>query len=107
MKLPFTEVEVSTANSGFYEGYNIPIALISKLIIAGLVIWALVWPGNANTQLGTFNGNLLDTFNSFYVIAVGCFSFFLFALPSGLRPVVVCWAVRAKAQSSAHSLGLR
>ncbi|MEM7236824.1 MAG: BCCT family transporter [Pseudomonadota bacterium] len=88
MKVPYTEVGVATADKGFYEGYNVPIALISKIIIAGLVIWALVWPGNANSQLGSFNGTLLDTFNSFYVIAVGCFAFFLFAVaiwPSSAR----------------------
>ena len=80
MKPPFTNVDIDTADEGFYEGYNVPIALISKIIIAALVIWALVWPGNANSQLGTFNSNLLDYFNSFYVIAVGCFAFFLFAV---------------------------
>ncbi|MEM9139088.1 MAG: BCCT family transporter [Pseudomonadota bacterium] len=80
MKPPFTDVDVKTADSGFYQGYNVPIALISKLIIAALVIWALVFPGNANSQLGSFNSNLLDTFNTFYVLAVGCFAFFLFAI---------------------------
>ncbi|MEM8840318.1 MAG: BCCT family transporter [Pseudomonadota bacterium] len=88
MKPAFTDVEVKTAESGFYEGYNVPIALISKVIIAALVIWALVFPGNANTQLGSFNSNLLDQFNTFYVLAVGCFTFFLFAIaiwPSAAR----------------------
>ena len=42
-----------------------------------LVIWALIWPAEANTTLGNFKGTLLDVFNVFYIVIVGCFIFFL------------------------------
>lgn len=80
IKPPFTELAIEKAPSGFYEGYSLPIALISKLSMALLVIWALVWPGNANTVLSAVNGALLNGFNAFYVIAVGAFAIFLFVL---------------------------
>ncbi len=80
IKEPFTDLEIAKTPSGFYEGYSLPIALISKLTMVLLVIWALVFPGNANSVLGSFNGFLLKGFNSFYVIIVGLFFFFLLVL---------------------------
>ena len=80
IKPPFTELEIKKAPHGFYEGYSIPIALISKITMSLLVIWALVWPLNANGVLSSVNGTLLQGFNSFYIVAVGAFAFFCFAV---------------------------
>lgn len=80
IKAPFTDLSVKTSDSGFYEGNSIPIALISKGIMAALVLWALILPESANKLLGAWNGSLLKNFNSFYVIASGFFVFFLLAL---------------------------
>ena len=55
VKPPFTAVEVRRAASGFYEGHSVEIALSSKGIMVALVIWALVWPSNANSNLGSLN----------------------------------------------------
>lgn len=77
---PFTDVDIKKADTGFYEDNSVPIALISKGIMVALVIWALVWPGNANSTLGSWNGMLLESFNSFYIIIVGLFFFFLAAV---------------------------
>ncbi len=80
IKPPFTELEIEKAPSGFYEGYSLPIALISKAIMVALVVWALIWPGNASSVLSSVNGTLLNAFNSFYIVSVGLFAFFLFVL---------------------------
>ncbi|MGB2127274.1 BCCT family transporter [Planktomarina sp.] len=77
VKPPFTAVEVRRAASGFYEGHSVEIALLSKGIMVALVIWALVWPSNANSNLGSLNWSLLENFNAFYIIIVGLFVFFL------------------------------
>ncbi len=82
---PFTELDIKKAPEGFYEGYSLPIALFSKGLMALLLIWALVWPGNANNILSALNGSLLNGFNTFYILSVGMFAFFLFivaALPA-------------------------
>jgi choline-glycine betaine transporter len=63
--------------SGFYQGHSLEIALLSKGIMVALVIWALVWPANANATLGSWNWKLLEGFNSFYIIITGLFFFFL------------------------------
>ena len=80
IKQPFTELEIKKAPSGFYEGNSVPIALISKSVMVALVIWALVFPGNANSVLGSVNWNLLKGFNAFYIVIVGLFAFFLAVL---------------------------
>ncbi|MCX7565521.1 BCCT family transporter [Sulfitobacter sp. F26169L] len=85
VKPPFTDVDIGTQDSGFYEGYSLPIALISKVGMALLVIWALVFPSKAGVMLASVNSSLLLGFNAFYIIAVGAFAFFLFiiaALPA-------------------------
>ena len=85
MKPPFTDLEIKKADGGFYHGNSLPIALISKGIMVALVLWALLFPANANSTLGSWNWKLLEGFNSFYIIIVGLFLFFLIvvaALPS-------------------------
>ncbi len=74
---PFTELDIKKAPDGFYEGYSLPIALLSKGLMTLLVIWALAWPGNANSILSALNGTLLNVFNTFYIVSVGLFVFFL------------------------------
>ena len=77
VKEPFTDVNIATADAGFYENYSVPIALVSKGIMVLLVLWALVFPGNANSTLGSWNSNILAGFNGFYIVIVGLFFFFL------------------------------
>ncbi|MBO9437019.1 BCCT family transporter [Ruegeria sp. R13_0] len=77
IKEPFTDLDIKTADSGFYENNSVPIALISKGVMVALVLWALIFPANANSTLGSWNSQLLEVFNSFYVIIVGLFFFFL------------------------------
>ena len=88
LKEPFTDLQIAKQPSGFYEGNSLPIALISKGVMVALVLWAIVFPISANATLDGWNWALLQGFNTFYIISVGCFAFFLFALailPSGKR----------------------
>ncbi|MCI2398527.1 BCCT family transporter [Aliiroseovarius subalbicans] len=91
VKPPFTELEIKKQPSGFYKDNSLPIALISKGIMVLLVIWALVFPANANSTLGSLNGYLLGLFNQFYIVIVGLFAFFLLIvaiLPQSGRKVM-------------------
>jgi len=80
IKPPFTELEIKKQAAGFYKDNSLPIALISKGIMVALVLWALVFPANANGTLGSLNSQLLNIFNQFYIIVVGSFVFFLIAV---------------------------
>lgn len=77
IKPPFTDLDIKTQDGGFYHDNSLPIALISKGIMVALVLWALIWPANANGTLGSLNWRLLEGFNQFYIIIVGFFAFFL------------------------------
>jgi len=80
VKPPFTEINIQRAASGFYQGHSVEIALISKGIMIALVLWALLFPANANGTLDSLNWRLLASFNSFYIIIVGFFVFFLLVI---------------------------
>ncbi|WP_343564343.1 BCCT family transporter [Kiloniella sp. b19] len=80
IKPPFTNLDIKTADQGFYEGYSKTIAVVSKVLMTALVLWALVWPLNAGEMLSFVNGTLLNSFNTFYVLTVGLFALFLFAI---------------------------
>lgn len=80
LKDPFTTLDIRTAERGFYAGHNVTVAVASKIVMTLLVIWALVWPGNASGTLASVNSRLLESFNSFYIIITGLFFFFLAAL---------------------------
>jgi choline-glycine betaine transporter len=75
---PFTDLDIKTQDTGFYQGYSLPIALISKVSMSLLVLWALIWSDGASATLSSINGLLLQGFNTFYIVAVGLFAFFLF-----------------------------
>ncbi|MGR3678874.1 MAG: BCCT family transporter, partial [Paracoccaceae bacterium] len=59
---------------------SVEIALLSKGIMVALVLWALLFPANANGTLGSLNSQLLNIFNQFYIIIVGFFAFFLLVI---------------------------
>lgn len=91
IKQPFTELKIKKQVGGFYHDNSLPIALMSKGIMVTLVVWALVWPANANGTLGSINGLLLEFFNIFYIFIVGFFAFFLLVvaiLPSTGRRIM-------------------
>ncbi len=88
---PFTDLKIKTQDGGFYHDNNLTIAVISKGIIIGLVLWALIFPANANGTLGSLNGQILAIFNQFYIYIVGFFAFFLLVvaiIPSTGRRVM-------------------
>ena len=41
-KSPFTKLEINRSKTGFYAGHRVEIAVISKAIMIGLVIWTLI-----------------------------------------------------------------
>ncbi|MES0827616.1 BCCT family transporter [Ruegeria sp. SCP11] len=77
---PFTDLKIETQRTGFYKGYSLPIALVSKFSVSLLVLWALVWPLSANDTLRSWKSGLLAEFNTFYNLSVGLFVFFLFLI---------------------------
>ena len=77
IKPPFTDIDIQTADEGFYEGYSLPVTLAAKIGFAVLTAWALLMPGAAEHALAWLNTEILSVFNFFYIAVVGVFAWFL------------------------------
>jgi len=73
------KIKIGLSKSGFYSGLNPAVTLISKVVIALLVIYTVAFPDKAVAALGELNTLLLATFNSYYIYAVATFLIFCIA----------------------------
>ena len=67
------DLPIKTASSGFYAGFSSHVAIISKVIIAVLVVWAVVFPENAGAILRSINGFILANTAYWYIYLVTVF----------------------------------
>ncbi len=74
-KPPLMELPIETAEHGFYSGFSKSVAVVSKLIIAVLVIWALVFPEQAGRILNAINSFILANTAYWYIWIVALFFF--------------------------------
>jgi choline/carnitine/betaine transport len=73
MKPALTHLPIKTACRGFYAGFNPHVAVISKIIVSSLVLWAIVYPNHAGTVLNTINKLILSNTASWYIYIVAGF----------------------------------
>jgi len=81
-------LNITTAKSGFYAGINRLVAVPAKLIIGALIVWAVIFPAQANQVLTGFNGFILSNFAAWYIWVMALFALFCLALvlwPAGGR----------------------
>ena len=70
---PLMDLPIKTAKSGFYAGFSSHVAVISKVIVAVLVIWAVVFPDQAGKVLNAINSFILANTAAWYVWIVAFF----------------------------------
>ena len=58
-KPPLMELDIPTADRGFYSGFAKSVAIPSKLLVSALIVWAIALPQNAETVLNAAAGALL------------------------------------------------
>ena len=73
IKPPLMDLPIKTADSGFYAGFSQNVAVVSKVIIAALVIWAVVFPEAAGAVLNTINSFILANTAYWYIYLVTLF----------------------------------
>ena len=73
IKPPLMDLPIKTADTGFYRGFSVNVAVISKVIISILVVWCIVWPKEAGTVLGEWNSAILAQFAAWYIWVVALF----------------------------------
>jgi len=74
LKPPLTELDIATSDSGFYQDFNKIVALISKIAIALIVLWAAIFPEQAGKMLGDMKSWSFSNLNYYYTYAVGFFA---------------------------------
>jgi len=80
LKPPLTQLEISTAEGGFYDGFARVVAITGKIIIGALIFWAIAFPENAGRLLNAINAAILATFNYWYIYATAFFVILSLAL---------------------------
>ena len=67
---PLRELDISLADSGFYNGFNKIVALVSKVLIALIVVWAAIDPESAGQVLGDMKTWSFNHLNYYYTWGV-------------------------------------
>ncbi|TVR07706.1 MAG: BCCT family transporter [Salinarimonadaceae bacterium] len=73
MNNPIIDLPIRVSASGFYRGFTKDVAVTAKLLVGGLILWAIAFPANAAAALGTVNTIILATFNYWYVYVAAFF----------------------------------
>ncbi|QUS37268.1 BCCT family transporter [Falsirhodobacter algicola] len=80
LKPPLTELNIATANGGFYDGFTRTVAVTGKVIIGLLILWAVLFPDNAGSLLNSLNSAILTMFGSWYIYSSAFFVILCIAL---------------------------
>ena len=84
-KPPLMELDIPTADRGFYSGFAKSVAIPSKLLVSALIVWAIALPQNAETVLNALNGAILKSFAAWYIYVAA--AFFVLCIGLALVPM--------------------
>ena len=73
VKPALTDLPIETASSGFYNGFSQVVTICSKVLIGGLVIWAIAFPEQSGAVLNGINKFILSSFGAWYIWTVTLF----------------------------------
>lgn len=73
IKPPLMDLDIETSDTGFYSGFSKSVAVYSKIIVAVLVIWAVVFPEQAGRILNAINSFILANTAYWYIWIVALF----------------------------------
>ena len=80
IKEPITMLPIKTAASGLYKGFTKDVTVTAKILVGALIIWAIAFPDQAASVLGSINGFILASFSYWYVYAMAFFVVLCFVL---------------------------
>lgn len=73
MKPPLRDLNIETADGGFYEGFNTFVTVGSKVLIGLLIIWAAVWSDAAGNVLNAIRATIDANTSTWYMYAMAFF----------------------------------
>lgn len=80
VKPPVTDLPISVSETGFYRGFTKNVAITAKILVGGLILWAIAFPDQAASVLGDLNSIILASFNYWYIYVMAFFVILCFAL---------------------------
>ncbi|MEM1314604.1 MAG: BCCT family transporter [Pseudomonadota bacterium] len=80
IKPPLTDLPIRIAESGFYKGFTKDVTITAKIVVGGLILWAVAFPDQAGAALGAMNAFILASFNYWYVYSMAFFVILCFGL---------------------------
>lgn len=80
MKPVLTELPITTAKAGFYSGFNRIVALGSKILIGALILWAALFPDQANNFFVNMKNLVNANFGTWYMYVIIFFILTCFGL---------------------------
>lgn len=83
---------ISKASSGFYKGFNRTVAIVAKILVGALILWAAAFPKEAGAILLNIQGRTTALFGAWYIYVT---AFYL----------VICIALAIWPKSGAITLG--
>jgi len=70
IKPALTDLDITTANSGHYEGFSKFVSIGSKAAIGALIIWAIVFPEGAGAVLSSIRATIDANTGPWYMYVV-------------------------------------
>jgi len=80
IKPPITDLPIRVAESGFYKGFTKDVTITAKIAVGALILWAIAFPEQAASVLGSLNTVILATFSFWYVYVMAFFVVLCFVL---------------------------
>ncbi|SEN62142.1 choline/carnitine/betaine transport [Loktanella fryxellensis] len=80
IKPPLRDLDITTADTGFYEGFNPYVTLGAKIAIGLLIVWAAVWSETAGNVLTAVRSTIDANTGPWYMAIVTFFIVTAFAL---------------------------
>lgn len=72
-QLSRADVSIATQSSGFYQGFNVWVATVPKIIILSLILWVAMSPEQAGAQLMRLQTWSTASFGGWYIYATAFF----------------------------------
>jgi choline-glycine betaine transporter len=70
---PLKELNIKMQDSGFYNGFNQIVVVASKIVLAVVVLWCLVFPEQAGNALSAAKNWSFNYLNWYYIFSVAFF----------------------------------
>ena len=67
---PLVDLPIRRASSGYYSGFNTRVTITAKIIVSALIVWAILFPTQANDTLTLANERVITAFAGWYVYLV-------------------------------------